>query len=58
MWQPSTNYLIQSTDQPAQINHGQRPLEEVCSARLWSTGALIRLAAFVAGLSKPSGVEA
>lgn len=45
MWQPSTNFLIQSTDQQVQINRGQRLFEEVCSARLWSTGALVRLAA-------------
>ncbi len=45
MWQPSTNFLIQSTDQQVQINRGQRLLEEVCPARLWSTGALVGLAA-------------
>jgi len=50
MWQPSTNFLIQSTDRQVQINRGQRLLEEVCSARLWRTGALVRLAA-VRGLA-------
>ena len=45
MWQPSTNFLIQLTDQQVQIKRGQRLLEGVCSTRLWSTGALVRLSA-------------